>query len=74
MGAEACIQGVGGKTEGTRSIGKPGHKWEDIITMDLGEIVWSGMDWIHLAEDRDPWQAVMNMVMNLWVPKNVGKL
>jgi hypothetical protein len=36
--------------------------------MDLGEIVWGVMDWIHLAEDRDQWQALMNMVMNLWVP------
>jgi hypothetical protein len=27
-----------------------------------------GMDWIYLADDRDRWQAVVNMVMNLWVP------
>jgi hypothetical protein len=27
-----------------------------------------GMDWINLAQDRDRWQAVVNAVMNLWVP------
>jgi hypothetical protein len=30
------------------------------------------MDWIHLAQDRDQWWAVVNTVMNLWVPYNVG--
>jgi hypothetical protein len=27
-----------------------------------------GMDWIGLAEDRDRWQALVNAVMNIWVP------
>jgi hypothetical protein len=27
-----------------------------------------GMDWIDLAEDRDQWRALVNMVMNLRVP------
>jgi hypothetical protein len=42
--------------------------------MDLRETGWSGMDWINLAQDRDQWQALLNMVMNLWVSYNVGKL
>jgi hypothetical protein len=37
------------------------------------ETGWGGMDWIHLAQDRDQWQALVNTVMNLQVPKNVGK-
>jgi hypothetical protein len=36
--------------------------------MDLREIVWEVVDWIHLAEDRDQWYAPMNTRMNLWVP------
>jgi hypothetical protein len=36
--------------------------------MDLREIGWGGMDWIDLAEDRDQWRALVNMVMNLSVP------
>jgi hypothetical protein len=36
--------------------------------MDLRETEWGGMDWIDLAQDRDQWRAVVNMVMNLQVP------
>jgi hypothetical protein len=36
--------------------------------MDLREIGWGGMDWIDLAEDRDQWRALVNMVMNLSGP------
>jgi hypothetical protein len=32
--------------------------------MDLREIGWDGMDWINLAQDRDQWRALVNMVMN----------
>jgi hypothetical protein len=31
-----------------------------------------GIDWIELAQDRDRWRALVNVVMNLWVPQNVG--
>jgi len=40
----------------------------DNIRMDLWEIGWKGVDWIHLAQDRDQWQDLANMVMNFWVP------
>jgi hypothetical protein len=32
--------------------------------MNLKEIGWGGMDWIHLAQDRGQWRALVNMVMN----------
>jgi hypothetical protein len=35
--------------------------------MDPREIGWSGMYWIELAEDREEWRALMNMIMTLWV-------
>jgi hypothetical protein len=35
--------------------------------MNLKDTRWEGMDWIHLAQDRDKWQALVNMIMNLWV-------
>jgi hypothetical protein len=57
-----------GKPEGRAPLGRPRHGWMDNIKMDLREIGWDGMDWIALAQDRDQWRALVNMVMNLWVP------
>jgi hypothetical protein len=36
--------------------------------MDLKEIEWGGMDQIHVVQERDQWRALVNTVMNLWVP------
>jgi hypothetical protein len=36
--------------------------------MGLGEVGWGDVDWIGLAQDRDKWRALVNAVMNLWVP------
>jgi hypothetical protein len=41
--------------------------------MDHREIGWGGMDWIDLAQDKDKWRALVNTVMNLWVPEKFGK-
>jgi hypothetical protein len=57
-----------GNTEGKRLLGRSRCRWENNIKMDLREMGWCGMDWIHLAQDRDQWQALVNMVMNLQVP------
>jgi hypothetical protein len=57
-----------GKPEERRPLGKPKHRWEDNIRMDLKEIGWKGMDWIHLAHDRNQWWVLVNTVMNLWAP------
>jgi hypothetical protein len=40
----------------------------DNIRMDLREIGREGFDWIHLAQDKDHWQALVNMVMKRRVP------
>jgi hypothetical protein len=57
-----------GKPEGRRPLGRPRFRWEDNIKMDLREVGWGGIDWIDLAQDRDRWQALVYMVMNLQVP------
>jgi hypothetical protein len=63
---EAC---TGFWWENLRSpLGKPRFRWEDNIKADLQEVGCGGMDWIELAQDRDRWWALVNAVMNLWVP------
>jgi hypothetical protein len=57
-----------GKLEGQRPLGRPRRRWVANIKMDLKEMRWVGMDWIELAQDRDQWRALVNTVMNLWVP------
>jgi hypothetical protein len=57
-----------GKPEGKRPLGRLRRRWEDNIHMDLQEVGCRGMDWIELAQDRDRWRALVNAVMNLWVP------
>jgi hypothetical protein len=54
-----------GRPEGRRPLGRPRRRWEDNIKMDLGEIVFGDVEWIHLAQDRDRWRALVNSVMNL---------
>jgi hypothetical protein len=49
-------------------LGRPRHRWEDNIGMDLRKIWFGDVYWIHLAQDRDRWRALVNTVMNLRVP------
>jgi hypothetical protein len=61
-----------GKPGGKRPLGRPRHRWEDTIKMDFHEVGCGVMDWIELAQDRNRWQALVNVVMNLQIPQNVG--
>ena len=56
------------KPEEKRPLGRPRHRWEDNIKMDLQEVGCGGMEWINLAQDRDRWRAPVNAAINLWVP------
>jgi hypothetical protein len=57
-----------GKPEGKRPLGRPRRRWIDNIKMDLSEIGVNVVDWIGLAQDRYRLRALVNAVMNLWVP------
>jgi hypothetical protein len=41
-----------GKPDGKRPLGRPRRRWVNNIKMDLREIDWDGMDWIHLTQVR----------------------
>ncbi|KAJ4441040.1 hypothetical protein ANN_10889 [Periplaneta americana] len=56
-----------GRPKGKRPLGRPRHRWEDNIKMDLREVGYDGRDWINLAQDRDQWRAYVRAAMNLQV-------
>jgi ribosome biogenesis protein Nip4 len=56
-----------GRPEGRRPLERPRRRREDNIKMDLRKIGFVDVDWIHLAQDRDRWRALVNTVMNLRV-------
>jgi hypothetical protein len=66
--SRGVYRGLVKKPEGKRPLGRPRHRWEDNIEMDLQEVGCGGMDWIGLAQDRDRWRALVSAVMNLRVP------
>ena len=57
-----------GKPEEKRPLGRPRRRWEDNFKMHFQEVGCGGMDWMELAQDRDRWRALVNKVINLWVP------
>ena len=56
-----------GKPEGKRPLGRPRHRWEDNIKMDLQEVGRGCGDWMELAQGRDRWRALVSTVMNFRV-------
>jgi hypothetical protein len=50
------------KPEGKEPLGRPRRRWVDNIRMDLREIRWGNMNWIHLTHGRDQWRALVNTV------------
>jgi hypothetical protein len=57
-----------GKPERKRPLGRPRHRWEDNIKMDLQEVGGVRGDWMELAEDRDRWRALVGTVRNFRIP------
>jgi hypothetical protein len=57
-----------GKLEGKRAEGRPRRRRENNIKMDLQEVGCGVMDWIGLAQDRDSWREILNVVMNFLDP------
>ena len=50
-------------------MGRPRHRWEDDIRIDLEEIGINAGNWVDLAQNRDYWRSFVNAALNLRVPK-----
>jgi len=53
-----------------KTLGRPGSRWEDNVGVDVKEIIWQGVDFMDLAQDRDKRRAVVNPLMNVPFQKN----
>jgi hypothetical protein len=65
---EECVYIIAGKLEGKRPLERPRHRWIDSIKMGLLEIGLSVVDWSGVSQERYRCRALVNAVMNLWVP------
>jgi hypothetical protein len=61
------------KLEGKRPRGRLRSRWKGNIRSDLREIGCRVVDWIHVAQDKDQWRALVTTEIYLRVPENAGK-
>jgi hypothetical protein len=69
MGEERVVHRVlVGKPEGKRPLGRPRHRWENNIKMDLQKVGRCRGDWMDLSQGRDRWRALVGTVRDFRVP------
>jgi hypothetical protein len=56
------------KPERKRPLGRPRRRWDDNSEVELQEVIYGGMSWIDLAQDKGSCRTPVNAVMNLRVP------
>jgi len=66
---DRCIAGFSTDT-GRRKFRRSKHRRYNGNKVDLKEIGWEGMDWVHLACDKDKRQTALNTVMKSRIPQN----
>jgi hypothetical protein len=56
-----------GKSEEKKPLGRPRRRRLDNNEMDVRQIGWGVIDWIHMAQDREERRALVNTEMDLQV-------
>jgi hypothetical protein len=56
------------RREGRAILGRPRHRRDNNIKMNIQEVTWGELNSIGLAQNKDRWWVLVNAVMNLWVP------
>jgi hypothetical protein len=62
------------KPEGKGPLRRPRCRWKYNIKMYLREVGYNSVHWIHLAQNRDKYQTLVNTVMNILVLLKTGNL
>jgi hypothetical protein len=62
------LQRLVGEPQVKSALGRRKGRWECNIAMDLKEIGWLKLNWIHLSYDKEQWRAVVNAALKLPVP------
>jgi hypothetical protein len=57
-----------GKLKEKRPLERPQLWWVDIISTDLGDVIWIGVNWTSLAQDSDKCRVLVGAIMNFGVP------
>ena len=57
-----------GKPTGKGTIGRPRHRWENTIRMDLKELCINTWNWVDSTQDRDYWRALVNAALYIRIP------
>jgi hypothetical protein len=61
-------------TEGEVIFRRPRRRWEEKIKINFNKIGWQRVGWSDLAQAMDKWRALVNVVINLLVPRNTGNI
>ena len=67
-GGRSALKILTGKPTGKRPLGRPSHRWEDNIRMNLEEMCINEGNWVDSVQDRDYWRAPVNAALNLRFP------
>ena len=66
-GGKKCLQGFGGQARKKEPLVRSRRRGDDNSTIVI-KIVWEGVYWIHLAQNRDRCRSLMKAALKILVP------